>query len=87
MNKHLVWRQVYDAIHLDLENADLTLSLLASEANELEYARNEQTPPPMQPLVHVTDSVLAQIVMDRLVESEVFYLLLALALKERLRAY
>jgi len=88
MDRHLVWRQVYDAIHQDLENADLTLSCLASEANSLEQAMNDLDPlPPIEPFVQVSDSVLAQIVITRLIESESFYLLLAIALKDRINAY
>ncbi len=92
MDKHLVWQDVYLALHEDLSNTDITLSALGEEANMMEDAEQPsvdakelfQMP---TSLASVDDATLARFVVDRIVASEAFHILLAAALKGRLRAY
>ena len=92
MDKHLVWQEVYLAIHEDLWETDLTLSALAEQANRLEDAEQpsidgkEMFQMPTS-LASIDDATLARFVVDRIVASEAFHILLATALKGRLRAY
>jgi hypothetical protein len=92
MDKHLVWQEVYLAIHEDLWETDLTLSALAEQANRLEDAEQpsidgkELFQMPVS-LASLDDATLARFVVDRIVASEAFHILLATALKGRLRAY
>jgi hypothetical protein len=92
MDKHLVWKDIYIALHEDLWNTDITLSALGEEANMMEDAEQPsvdakelfQLPTSISSL---DDSTLARFVVDRIVASEAFHILLAAALKGRLRAY
>ena len=92
MDKHLVWQEVYLAIHEDLWNTDITLSALGEEANMIDDAEQPsvdakelfQLP---TSIASLDDATLARFVVDRIVASEAFHILLATALKGRLRAY
>jgi hypothetical protein len=92
MDKHLVWQEVYLALHEDLWETDLTLSALAEQANRIADAEQPsidgkelfQMP---TSLASIDDATLARFVVDRIVASEAFHILLATALKGRLRAY
>lgn len=92
MDKHLVWQEVYLALHEDLWQTDLTLSALAEQANRIEDAEQPsidgkelfQIP---TSIASLDDATLARFVVDRIVASEAFHILLATSLKGRLRAY
>ena len=80
----LEWRDVYSTLHVDLDYIGDALLDVANEANEKALLRGEVVTVPYPP---TDDATFAQIVVDRIVESEAFYILLASALKGRLRAY
>ena len=93
INKHMNWRDVYTSLHVDLDFIGEALFDLGANAN---LKACEQQPsidggllplPKTTPNCETDDAVLAQMVVDRLVESEVFYVLLGNALKGRLNAY
>lgn len=92
MDKHLVWQEVYLAIHEDLWETDLTLSALAEQANRIEDAEQpsidgKELFQTSTSIASLDDATLARFVVDRIVASEAFHILLATALKGRLRAY
>lgn len=92
MDKHLVWQEVYLAIHEDLWETDLTLSALAEQANRIEDAEQpsidgKELFQTSTSIASLDDATLAHFVVDRIVASEAFHILLATALKGRLRAY
>jgi hypothetical protein len=95
----LEWREVYEILHGSLDYIGEALEELEvkAHARAKDKACTEQVLAGLAAATTVTtpypscaccdDAALAQIVIDRLVESEVFYILLATALKGRLCAY
>jgi hypothetical protein len=86
----LEWRDVYALLHADLDYIGEALSDVGNEANEKAHLNEAPSPTVTTPYATCAccdDAALAQIVVDRIVESEAFYIFLATALKGRLRAY
>ena len=81
----LEWRDVYSTIHVDLDYIGESLENVGAEANE--KAKDAGCLESAIAGGARYDAELAQQVVDRLVTSESFYILLATALKGRLRAY
>jgi len=86
----LEWRHVYHTLHADLDYIGEALDDVGNEANEKAHIKEAPSPTVTTPYAACAccnDATFAQIVVDRIVDSESFYILLATALKGRLRAY
>ena len=92
----LEWREVYEILHSSLDYVGEALEELEVKAHtrakdkaclEQGLAAAQTVTTPYAACACCDDAAFAQMVVDRLESSEVFYILLATTLKGRLRAY